>query len=573
MPVDFLSILNDENSRTSATGEIELIFPEYSIDDDFEIKVPCKIFSKCQSLIKCAHFSITSPEVSIDGLKFITSVMINNSDNFQLLNSKIKHAKLSDGGLYIANSHSVYLSHVTISKTENIPGLYITQNCTISADNLLIHHLVETLLVCNTHSILYVKDSNLHHTSANAVYVSAGSHIEIYKCKLWETEYPAIFIQQSTCRIENNEIRSVKQNGVSLNTVKKFVVAHNYITDVNGSAIAVLDESKGSTYRNTITKVGGNGIYVCGNSEIRAYKNIITDNQFPGIAILMKSNAKLSRNKISKIIYSGICVRGAKKVLIRKCNIDNVQECGISISDTDDCTVRKNKIDKCKIASVEVYNSSDALVKHNYITEIGTAAFLVYAGGSLRAYKNKIRQVGVSMVKLSYKGGGIFLDNDIKDCPIQKNGDTVSSYYFSGNGEFPSVTNNQTLLKEGMILDEPYEDKSSSMCIRCNERPRNCFILDCSHRIFCEECAKQALDNKELCPLCRFPIVSTTIGYESGDDGLCVICSENKADCIIMPCGHMGFCQACLGQWYRKNKTCPTCRAEPSFYKKIIQDL
>ena len=574
MDVVFLSKLDKTNSIQKSENEYILTLPEYDFSEvSFLITKPVKLLSTNKSTIKSTHFSIKSHGVFLTGITFETSIIVSNSDNFKITNCEIKKSKLSDGSLYFYSSKCALVENVSIHDSEKIPGIYLTQKSSAWVKNVEVHSLEETLVVCNSESKLYMHDSKLYKTKANAVYVSSDSHIEIENCKLWDSDYPAIFISHSTCRIENNEIKDVKQNGISINTVKTFIVSHNHITDVSGSAIAILDESEGEAHRNVVNKVGGNGIYVCGNSKLTAIQNKIFDNQFPGIAILMKSTAKLFRNEVSNIQYSGICVRGAHDVKIFESKIDHVQECGISISDTDMCQVVGNQISNCNIGSVEVYNDSRTKIKHNKISSIGGYAFLVYAGAKLKAKLNTILDVHSAMAKLSYKGGGYFVDNILSDVPLQKDGQTSANYYFKGNGKFQGVTNLEEKKSEDIIYEQPYKDTKSMYCLKCHTRPRNCFILDCSHRIFCEECAKEAVKNVEVCPLCRFPIIDYTLGFESGDDGLCVICSENKADCIIMPCGHMGFCEECLERWYFRNKTCPTCRAEPSFYKKIITDI
>lgn len=573
MSIDFLSLLNDSNSIINKeTGEITLTSKEFSTEGDYSIKSPCKITSNCGTIIKSQHLEIESNLVSFNNINFYTSVHVVNSDNFQITNCTSKNAELLDGAIYFYNCKNVYISNVTITDTKH-SGIYIAQECTVTADNLTIYGLPETLLVCNMMSCLYLRDSNLHHTKANAIYISGGSYIEIRNCSLWETEYPAIFVIQSKCRIEDNDIKNVQQNGISLNTVKSFIVCRNKITGVNGSALAVLDESDGIAYRNNISKVGGNGIYVCNNSIIKAYKNEITDNCFPGIAILMQSNAFLIKNKISKIIYSGICVRGANYVKILNSSIDDAQECGISISDTKRCVVKKNKIANCKIAAIEAYNKSKAIILENDINNIGEYSFLVYTLAYMRAEDNIINNIGKAMVKLIYKGGGDFLNNKTINCPNQKDGQTSSRYFLSGNGNFTPVTNDKSKADASVILEDPFVESNSLLCIKCHKKSRNCFLLDCGHKVYCKECAEEALKNKELCPLCRFPIDKVTTGFTSGNDDLCVICYGKPANCIIVPCGHVGFCKHCLDHWYKNNKKCPICRAEPSFFKKIINDI
>lgn len=45
------------------------------------------------------------------------------------------------------------------------------------------------------------------------------------------------------------------------------------------------------------------------------------------------------------------------------------------------------------------------------------------------------------------------------------------------------------------------------------------------------------------------------------DAGLCQICLDSKANCVMIPCGHVFYCSDCRGSCETKfGKTCPTCQ-------------
>jgi len=47
-----------------------------------------------------------------------------------------------------------------------------------------------------------------------------------------------------------------------------------------------------------------------------------------------------------------------------------------------------------------------------------------------------------------------------------------------------------------------------------------------------------------------------------GDDGLCTICCDRPATCVLLECGHAGFCWRCAHVLYvRPPNECPVCRA------------
>ncbi|KAL6760220.1 hypothetical protein V8C86DRAFT_1776736, partial [Haematococcus lacustris] len=48
---------------------------------------------------------------------------------------------------------------------------------------------------------------------------------------------------------------------------------------------------------------------------------------------------------------------------------------------------------------------------------------------------------------------------------------------------------------------------------------------------------------------------------EGVDDGLCVICYDKPSSCVLLDCGHGGFCKACAYRIFvRPPNECPTCR-------------
>lgn len=42
---------------------------------------------------------------------------------------------------------------------------------------------------------------------------------------------------------------------------------------------------------------------------------------------------------------------------------------------------------------------------------------------------------------------------------------------------------------------------------------------------------------------------------------LCRICLENRRNVVILPCFHGHFCEDCLEEYRKINKSCPTCRS------------
>ena len=111
------------------------------------------------------------------------------------------------------------------------------------------------------------------------------------------------------------------------------------------------------------------------------------------------------------------------------------------------------------------------------------------------------------------------------------------------------------------------------LCLKCGKNKRNYFILPCGHKALCKECAEKALSINENCPLCNLATIQISNAFDVNDDKTCIICCDNQADCIILPCGHVVACSSCLKKWFDSNPICPFCRNPISEFKTIYNDF
>lgn len=568
MRVDFLTILNESNSiKNEETGEITLITPKIESNDDLIISSKCKITSNCETIIVCPCFQIISTSASLENINFESTFQVVESTDVQLIKSNISKSK-DYSAIVISNSQNITIKDIEIKDTDSHPAILIVASSSVLAENISISNIENEFLVCKLLSTLYLKDSNFINSKSNGISVSENSNIEISNSKISETIYPAIYVNNSKCKIENNEINNIQQNGIVLDMVKSFEINGNKFDHINGSAISIIDDSNGIINNNIISKIDHNGIYVHNHSEVKICNNNISECKYPGIAILMKSNAKLISNKISAISLCGICIRSAGKVKIKKSEIKDINENGISISDTKECLIKENNIFNCNISAIEAYDGSKVDILNNNITNIKEYSFLVYTLAVVKAENNKISDIGKAMVMLNYNGGGDFINNHVEKCPTQKEGQICSQYFLSGNGNFDALTNDNSRKNDNIAFEDACE--SEQMCIKCNKNHRNCYLLNCGHKVYCEECAKESLDNHETCPLCRCAISSYFKDFNDNNE-LCGICLKKPIECIVIPCGHIAFCHKCLDKWYHENKSCPTCRLEPVTYRTIYK--
>lgn len=573
MSSDFLAVLNESNSKKDEkTGQIIITVPSIEIEDQYQIKSNCNITSKCNTIIKCNSFLISAASVSISNINFESAVIVSDINDFTMANCTITKSQSNVAALKISECENGTISHVTITDIEKAPGLYIFQNSVIMADHLLIHDISETLLVCGNASFLTITDSQFYNTQSNGIYVRSQSVIDIENCSFKNTSYPALFVNDSQITALNNKFENIDQSSISVTSSKDFRIERNEFTRVNNSAISITQDSYGVISENTFTKVGGNGIF-CSESKVEIKANLMTDVTFPGVAAIKNSSAVITNNKIKGVEYSGLSVRGAKDVKIENNEISEVKQSGISVSDTEKCVITGNVIQNCGITAIESYNRSNVLASNNKIVNPGKFAFITFTSGVMKADHNKIDGVQNAMVRLTYKGGGEFVENEVKNCPNQCECLTTSFFYFAKNGQFKGVTNDPSKKSKNVDLDNSYLENDGGLCLMCKKKDRDCYLLECGHQVYCTECAKKALEEKQRCPLCRFPIEKVSSGFKVSDDDTCIVCVENKADCMILPCGHVGLCEKCLQNWLKEKNCCPICRTENVTYKRIVNDI
>lgn len=565
MATDFFSLLNDSNSiKNDETGEITLTVPKLDSEAALIINSQCKICSNCNTVVSSPNICITSESIFFKDISFETPITVKKCSNFSMMNCNITNIK-SKYSLSFEFCKSIELANVNITNNEIDIGI-VFQYSHANANNLFIDGSNSVIIGIIKESSLHLSYSKICNSKSKGISI-LDSEFEIHNCTISDTVYPAIYTWNSKGNIMNNQISSIKMNGIVVNNSDSIEIFNNKITDVNGSAISIINESKCEVHHNTISKIVNNGIFIKNNSKVNAHHNEFIKIRYPAIAILMKSKATINENTISDINSCGIRIINAKKVKIDKNKITNIDECAISVSNTKNCIIKNNAISDCHIAAVEVYNQSKASVFDNTFSKIGEYAFKTYTMGNINAKNNTISDIGKSMTNLIYKGGGEFINNKLENCPLQKEGETSSQYYFNGNGDFSGITNDETKKVDSIHFEEKTIE-NNNLCIKCKQKERKCFLLNCGHKVYCQECAEEALHSHQNCPLCRLPIDDINKGFITKDE-ICDICCERKADCIVMPCGHIGYCHKCLNKWFQNNQSCPYCQVEPVSYTNI----
>lgn len=571
--MNFLEQLNTTNSQQNQqTYGYVLTVPILELEGEYTL-IPDKdltITSNCKTIIKCHKITIIANNtLCFTNINFEAQISICNSSNVRFSDCSIVNTKIEKESLSISNVQSISLSNVVITNTKKHHIIMITLNSNVTADNLNLNDSKESIISCKNESTLYIKNSILSNAKGNAIYISNNSKLKIKNCNILNTDYPAIYIDNSIAEIENNIIQNSKQNGISINNSKDIKIIGNKLSNIDASSISFIN-STGLIHQNRIFEIKGNGVFVDQNSDVKISENEI-NSDYPGIAILMNSKAIISKNKIMKATYNGISIRMALFVIIEECQLTDINDCGISISDTENCIVRNNNITNCNRSAIESNNQSKVNVIGNKIVNIQGYAFLVYTSAFVHAENNIIDNIGKALIKLIFNGGGEFVNNDVKNCAVLKEGQTSSHYFISSNGNLNNITNIESRKSNNVLFDDVKILDENIMCIKCNKNKRDSVLLDCGHRVYCIECANNALINHEDCPLCNFPLVNVIKMPPSLSENKCMICSEKESNCIIIPCGHMPkrICKKCLMRWYINTKRCPVCIKEPSSFKII----
>jgi hypothetical protein len=566
--LDFL----DGSQDGSHPGSTMLItdLPSVESPDEIVISKPTSVRSSCITRMICTRLVISSSSVTLDGFDILGSVILTQASQVWILNSQIHSASIHSrsAALQLIASRDVTVMNVAIF---DVPcqGLSLSDGSSATCSNLSICRVKETLVFVFEQSHLMLSDCSLQCSDSSGVYCVRESSIVIRNCSIADCQGFGVYMNEGFCVIEDTKFHGIVRNGVQFEHSENFRITRAEFDNCQVSAIAIIDESSGEVNECHIRNIMGNGIHVSAHSIVRAARNEIIGTGFPGFIIMVGCVALLTDSTITNSGGSACAIRKADDVRIERLTIVGAQECGFSISDTRRCIIRRCSISECHVAGLECYNGSIVAISKCKCVATGDFAFQVFAGGVLEANRNDIRTVRRSLCWLTHHGGGSIVSNRCEGVPQQLTGPTSGQFLFKRNGGFPATTNDETILESDMVLEASLVADQPEPCLRCGRNQRDCFLLSCGHRVYCQECGKLACSSKEKCPLCRFPIANATPGFDSGADTLCTICCDKPPDSIVTPCGHVGCCKNCLEEWFKSCKSCPICRNEPSSYRVV----
>lgn len=570
--MDFFSYLDESCYFMDDSGQIILTTPIIQIEGDFQIEMPIKISSNCNTVIKSNLFKITADTLYLSSITFETSLLVKDSKHFSISNCTVKNSTSDNGAISIIGCENAQIDNITIKDSQST-GLLIS-NSIVSINNLQIYNTNNFLIKLQYESYVTIKNSHLHHSEKDGIVIFKQTVVEITNVTFFDIKKCGVYSEDSQCTVKNCTFQNIIDSSILFSNTNDFRVENNRITESKNTAICIKDESRGTVIDNTIDTVEGNGI-LAAFSDVLIKNNIIKNSSFPAIGLVDKSSATLQNNKIEKVTENGICIRRVVHAELEGNEINETGKCGISISDTKSCFIHNNKINNCKSSSIEAFNNSIVTIKENIITNINENAFYSFLKSSMHTENNEINDIGQSLAKLELNGGGEFINNRILNCSNQFEGKNPSFFYFSKNGTFQGITNEKSRIDEKVLLVESQNEKEddNKLCLKCEKNKRNYFLLPCGHKALCKECAEKALSNNENCPLCNLAFSQISNSFNVNDDKTCIICCDNQADCIILPCGHVVACSSCLKNWFDSNPICPFCRNPTSEFKTVYNDF
>ncbi|KAK8839396.1 hypothetical protein M9Y10_031745 [Tritrichomonas musculus] len=541
-------------------------------DKEIGISIPLVIKSTVNSVFTCKKLIILSSNFAISGVKFNGSIIIEKQNNIKISNCSINQVDRGNTSAIIINhGENIILDNLTISNL-NIPAILADSQSTLLIKYCQIFNISDSLIYITNSSRAVIDHCELHNSQRNGVSISYNSDVTISNTEIYHCHISAIECISSILTVSDSNLHDIALNCINLSHCKSTTFLRNKFKEVGASSISVSFRSKSEIRENTFENINGNGIFVSEESNALIINNKLSLIRHPAIAVLQSCTVLINGNDISKTRRHGICIRGAKEAIAENNKIDDIVDCAFSVSDSYNCKLLKNSIKNCKIAAIESYNMSNVTFTSNHVSNCGKFGIMVYSRGEVTVNFNLFENISEAFVYMSTCSNGHFTNNEVKKCQSLLIDKTAGNFLFKDNGSFENISNIENCSESDVKKVSKFIDPLFGKCLKCGAAPREGFNVPCGHRIFCEDCGKKAVEANEVCPLCRFNLDAFTAGFSSSEGSLCSICLEKKADTVVLPCGHTGFCADCMNEWFHENCSCPLCRTDPAIFKKIIPD-
>lgn len=114
-------------------------------------------------------------------------------------------------------------------------------------------------------------------------------------------------------------------------------------------------------------------------------------------------------------------------------------------------------------------------------------------------------------------------------------------------------------------------------CIVCKNVDIQVALVYCGHASYCLACIKKVVSNPNArnCMICKAPIIYVQIlddAYFTTKDP-CKVCRMSNPDSVLIPCGHVICCKACVPDYTKaSHNRCTTCSKVYTYAQEINID-
>lgn len=430
-------------------------------------------------------------------------------------------------------------------------------DCTISNPN-------------NTGILIIDKSENIKITRCKflncpkfAVYLYKNSTADIDECEFQdpaEFKGKAIFALTG-CKATVNKSKFIgcKNGAIACADSSNMKVTECNFNDIGSSAVHGMKNSQICVSDCNFKNIEGNGVNYDNSGGMTLNCNFDTIN-FPAIAIFEKNG----NPKISNCVITGdprlfpIVIRNGAEPILEDITFKKFTSKHplISCSDFAKPTITNLKFeDSNELPRIMVYNG--AVIKDKSMSNRKTI-FLNYNEDtqyhSIFDNGDFMKQFDSSKcIVVEKKTDGKFSisgDFDVNACK----GFTIRPSMLPLKSE--NANTNATKINERFVYSNCAH--TANICPDCGKMCKIDIFGDQFRRV-CDTCNSEFLSATYFCPLCETPNQKLSKVFEVDK---CLICLENPATCIALPCGHKSVCDECSHDCIQNKKQCVTCRSK-----------
>lgn len=308
-------------------------------------------------------------------------VVSENSWNVRVRHNTVKSSK--GNGIWVndrANNAVVYKNAISGAEKN---GILVSSRCKDASVryNTIKGKVLQHGIDVNQDSSARIEKNEIRSTQQDGVHMSQGSAGTIRKNTINNTNGYGIYVSQSSLKgIENNKIDKSGKSGILLSESQGCSLSKNTITRAGQKGIQVSSSKSSATVSsNTVKNSGDNGIHVYNSKKTEIKGNRVSDARGRGINLGNgDKGCKITDNTVSDTRKEGICSYQTSNVSIAQNSVARTKKTGISAG----CAGKKIKISKNRISDtrgtgITVWSVKKATIEKNVLQNVGKVAFRV----------------------------------------------------------------------------------------------------------------------------------------------------------------------------------------------------